>query len=142
MYQYMGYPSQKTNVINRTGRNILQLKEKELDIQKAFVKWLKYKYPKVLFSASAGGMHTSKSQAGKMKAAGYTKGCPDIMIFEPNGDYCGLFIELKRPNGKPTPEQITFIDGLKARGYRATVCYGYEEITKEVDVYFTPSVKH
>lgn len=133
----MGYPSVQKRPFIKSGRSILQLKEKELDIQKAFVKWLKIKYPKVLFSASAGGMRTYRKEAGKMKAAGYTKGCPDIMIFEPRGDYCGLFIELKRPDGKPTPEQIAFIDGLKARGYRATVCYGYEEITKEVDVYFT-----
>jgi hypothetical protein len=138
----MGFPSKIIRPVSDKNRSLLQLKEKELDIQKSFVKWLKYKYPKVLFSASAGGMHTSKSQAGKMKAAGYTKGCPDIMIFEPNGQYCGLFIELKRKSGRASPEQITFIEGLKARGYRAAVCYGYEEITREVDEYFMTRYKH
>ena len=45
------------------------------------VDWLKKQYPGVLFTASAGGMRTSIGVAKKMKRAGYSKGCPDIMIF-------------------------------------------------------------
>lgn len=109
-------------------RNLLQLKKpKEQNIQSTVVTWFKLQYPKALFTASAGGLHTSKSQGSKMKAAGYVKGCPDLLIFEPRGGYFGLMIEMKREGGRATPEQIVFIEQLRQRNYFAVVCTGSQE---------------
>jgi hypothetical protein len=105
--------------------------------QVQFVKWLSLKHSNVLFSSSAGGMRTSIGTACKMKSMGYRKGCPDIMIFEPNTQYRGLFIELKKEKGgQVTPEQKQWIELLNQRGYFAMVCKGAEEAKKVVEMYF------
>ena len=89
----------------------------------------------LLWCASAGGMRTGIRTAVKMKAAGYKKGCPDIMIFEPRAEYCGLFIELKTATGTASPSQKAFIKALEDRGYRAVICKGFEAAKSEIDNY-------
>ena len=121
-------------------RKIPAVKPKEQNIQSSLVRWMKSQYPKMLLTASAGGLHTSKTQAIKMKHAGYTKGCPDMMIFEPRGGYFGLFIELKRPGNKATPEQILFIENLRLRNYHALVCTGLDEAMESISKYMALDV--
>lgn len=118
------------------------------------VSWLKQQYPNVLFTASAGGARTSIGTAVKMKKMGYSKGCPDIMIFEkaicyekytiPNSsitdrrkvEYSGLFIELKREDGGfLSLEQRHWIDKLNERGYKAVVAKGFEEAKQVIQEY-------
>ena len=95
--------------------------------QVELVDWLEHTYPYALFTASAGGMRTSIGTAIKMKRAGYRKGCPDILIFEPRGIYHGLMIELKREkNAKKSDDQIRWIVELATRGYKAEFCFGCE----------------
>lgn len=74
----------------------------------------------VIFCASAGGLHTSKSQAVKMKRAGYQKGCPDITIYEPRHHYHGFTVEVK-VFARATPEQLEWQKVLNDRGYCAAV---------------------
>lgn len=102
-----------------------------------FVNWLEQTYPGILFSSSCGGMRTSIGTAVKMKRAGYKKGCPDIMIFEPRGQYHGLFIEMKREKKSViSPEQKVWINELNKRNYKAVICYGFEDAKKTVEKYF------
>lgn len=105
--------------------------------QVAVSNYLSYKYPSVLWTASAGGMRVSMGTAIKMKRAGYSKGCPDILIFEPRGEYHGLFIEMKRSHGpvKVSDEQKEWIDNLRARNYFAVVARGYDEARIYIDNY-------
>lgn len=104
--------------------------------QERLIKILDKKYPRVLYCASAGGLWTTKLQGGKMKAAGYKKGFPDIMIFEPRGGYSGLFIELKRiTGGTVSPEQKEWLGRLNARGYMAIVCKGCMNAVAALDKY-------
>ena len=90
-----------------------------------------------LYCASAGGVRTSIKQAIKMKATGYVSGVPDMAIYEPRGNYHGLFIELKRSKGGTTsPAQKEWIEQLNKRGYKAIVCKGAYEAIKAIEDYF------
>ncbi len=74
----------------------------------------------VLFCASAGGMRVNIQTGIKMKRAGYKKGHPDMIIYEPRGGYHGMTVELKF-EGKPTPEQVEWARVLNERGYHSII---------------------
>ena len=97
-------------------------KRKESDLQISVANWIRLQYPKTLWTISPSGMKLGKRVAGRFKAMGYLAGTPDIIIFEPRGNYHGLFIEIKMPGGKPSLGQDLFcIEALK-RNYVAWIC--------------------
>jgi len=105
--------------------------------QKAVVKFLKINYPKALYCASAGGMRTSMKQAIKMKAMGYVAGFPDLFIYEPNGLYNGLAIEMKRTKGGVVSnEQKEWLKSLNQRHFKAVTCYGALDAIQTIIKYF------
>ena len=55
-----------------------------------------------------------------LKRQGLKKGVPDICLPVPRGKYHGMYIEMKRIDGKPTAEQKDFINELAKQGY---ACY-------------------
>lgn len=112
--------------------------DSEANQQEIVVKYLRLSYPKVLYCASAGGMRTSYLQAIKMKRTGYVKGFPDLFIYEPNQDYKGLAIEMKKEKGGvASPEQKWWQEQLRNRGYASYICKGSKEAIKVIDEYFT-----
>jgi len=94
-----------------------------------------------LFTATVGGVRLSIGQATALKRQGYSKGVPDILIFEPRGKYHGLMIEMKRqrikgePRGRVSPDQERWKEQLLARGYRSEVCEGFDEAKGVYDAY-------
>ncbi len=114
-------------------KKIYPTEQKEQEI---VVHWLKLQHPRVLFCASAGGMRVSMRTAIKMKAAGYSKGFPDVFIYEPCGGKLGLAIELKRQKGGVVSnEQKDWINALISRGYSAYICYGAAEAINAITAY-------
>lgn len=82
----------------------------------------------------------------RLKSEGQRNGVPDTLLAMPHGikeahtggyigTYCGLFIEMKRPDLKrandPThgcsPEQLDWHARLSQAGYAVVVCYTWEE---------------
>lgn len=58
---------------------------------------------------------------------GNLKGVSDYFIpFAAQGFY-GLFMEFKKKPNTPTPEQLAFLDAMRAQGYRAEVVYSWQE---------------
>lgn len=111
--------------------------ESEANQQEIVIKYLRLAYPNALYCASAGGMRTSYLQAIKMKRTGYVKGFPDLFIYEPNQDYHGLAIEMKKEKGGvASPEQKWWQEQLRNRGYASYICKGNEEAIKVIDEYF------
>ena len=111
--------------------------ESEANQQEIVIKYLRLAYPNVLYCASAGGMRTSYLQAIKMKRTGYVKGFPDLFIYEPNQDYHGLAIEMKKEKGGvASPEQKDWQEQLRNRGYASYICKGNEEAINVIDEYF------
>jgi hypothetical protein len=65
---------------------------------------------------------------GALVAQGLRSGVPDLFLATPVPPYGGLWLELKRRSGgRVTPEQREWIARLRAAGYRAEVCRGWEE---------------
>lgn len=106
----------------------------EREHQRKVIKHLRANYD-VLFSATVGGMDMRPLERIKMVNDGYVKGIPDLLIFEPRGQYHGLMIEMKKPGGKPTPEQLEWQTGLNKKGYKSCICYGVEEGIQCIDEY-------
>lgn len=81
---------------------------------------------KLLFAVGNGG-HRHKATAARMKMEGIRPGVPDLMLPFPAGEFHGLAIELKSRSGYPSREQKDWIERLRANGYRAEVCRGWEQ---------------
>lgn len=108
----------------------------EHEIQVRVVSLLKKMSPQPLFSSTVGGVKVAIHTARRMKEAGYSRGIPDLLIFEPRGEYVGLAMELKAPKGKASAEQVWWIEKLQARGWKALICRGYEECENAIKEYF------
>jgi hypothetical protein len=70
-----------------------------------------------------------------MKSTGYVRGFPDLFIYEPQGKYSGLAIEIKTDKGVASIHQKEWIRKLNERGYRAEICKGYDNVVKTIDSY-------
>lgn len=68
----------------------------------------------------------SPQQAARRKRMGVKKGVPDLCLPVARGRYHGLYIELKTPAGRTTPEQRWWCDQLAAMDYCSLPCYGWE----------------
>ena len=128
------------------------MKAKEDNLQAAVVTYLKLEY-KALYCASLGGQYQKyNSQQLKAKRTGYMKGFPDLFIYEPRGVYNGLAIELKAKGSSPYKKdgsfkkvyseggdrhnQVVWRDDLRARGYKAKFCTGFDDAKETIDKYF------
>ena len=113
----------------------------EHEEQKKLCQYLDLK--KKLYFAVPNGMFlkSKKSSYGiikKMKLEGMKSGVPDIVIPEPNKQYYGLFIEMKREKGSTTTEeQKQWNKALNDRNYLAVICRGFENAKKVIDDYFS-----
>lgn len=94
---------------------------------------------------SRGSDARSRAIGGAMlKAEGVKPGIPDIFLPFPNWAYCGLYIELKKPDLKPvragskrgcSDEQLAFADWCVKFNYAHTVCYGWQEAVNALKSY-------
>ena len=72
----------------------------------------------ILVFAVPNGGKRGKAEAVRMKAEGVLPGVPDLVIPEPRGGFCGLYVEVKRTQGGRLSEaQEKVIAKLRARGY-------------------------
>ena len=72
----------------------------ERTLHKAVCNYLRYRYPSAIFNTDlSGATKLTIGQAVFMKNLRSRRGFPDIVVYEPRGDY-GLFIELKRCCGR------------------------------------------
>lgn len=80
----------------------------------------------LLFHIPNGGLR-SKTEAARMKRQGVKAGVSDLFLPCSRGRWHGLFIELKAAGGRPSADQIRFIEDVRAQGYRAEICVGWTE---------------
>jgi hypothetical protein len=124
------------------------MKHPEYELQKSVCKYLNLKYPNVLYMSDTIA-HSKLTMMQALRNKAIQKDafkCPDLLIFYPNGTYCGLFIELKvkspyKLNGelKKDPHlqgQQSTINTLNIIGYKALFCTGIDEAIKTIDEYF------
>lgn len=92
------------------------------------------KYPELslLHHIPNGGSRDAITGA-KLKAEGVKSGVPDICLPIANGDYHGLYIELKRKEGgSVSANQKRWLADLSKQGYLAKVCYGFEDAQETI----------
>ena len=111
----------------------------EHDIQVIIVDHLEAMEPAPLFSATVGGVRVAMHTALRMKQAGYKKGIPDLLIFEPRNGYVGLALEVKTPTGRASEHQKDWQIKLQERGWRAEICKGLNACIECIDDYFGES---
>ncbi len=99
----------------------------------------------ILVCDFAAGSKLTIGQAVKAKKLRSCRGLPDIMIFQPNKDYHGLFLELKTTSPfkmggdlKQDPhlqEQLHVHCRLFSEGYHVKFVVGFDEARKEIEDY-------
>jgi len=110
----------------RRVRGSAELLEQEALIQWAALTVIKgYRVGDYLVHVPNEGKRGPKA-ASEFKRAGGRAGYPDLILDIPSGEWHGLRIEMKAKGGKPTATQMEWIERLRAVGYRAEVCYGFE----------------
>ena len=121
------------------------MKHLEYDLQVAVCRYLSYQYPDVNYmSDTIANLKLTKTQATrnkKIQKTGFKT--PDLIIFEPNSTFKGLFIELKietpfKKDGtiKASTKdhlklQLETIEKLNEKGYSAHFSWGFD-MTKEI----------
>jgi hypothetical protein len=86
--------------------------------------------PPALYTTFPAGVGKfSPALAGILKKRGMKPGMPDILLF-----YCStcLGIELKRPGGKQSANQIGMESKLRAAGVPVAVCHSVDEVLNEI----------
>ena len=105
----------------------------------AYCKYQSWRLPNCdrIFHIPNGG-HRSITEAKRFKAEGVQAGVSDLCLPVPLNGYHGMYIEMKRPDhtNKPTKDQMDWLDYFNSVGYKAVVCYGYEEAVREIQRYY------
>lgn len=65
--------------------------------------------------------------AAKLKAEGVKSGVSDVFLPVKRGAWSGLYIEMKKPKGKPTAEQLAFGVFVLSQGFGFIVCDHWEK---------------
>tara|TARA_Y100001963_G_scaffold64170_1_gene89488 strand:+ start:223 stop:594 length:372 start_codon:yes stop_codon:yes gene_type:complete len=109
----------------------MERKQSEHTEQVSLFDWChanKSRHPQLdlIFAIPNGGLR-NKAVGKKLKMEGVKAGVPDIFLAVPKGEKHGLFIELKYGTNKPTQTQLDWLQKLRAEGYEAQVCWGFEQ---------------
>jgi hypothetical protein len=121
----------------------------EYQIQKAFCRYVSTQYPKVLFRSDYMSHLFLKPQQGvrnkTIQKEGYKD--PDMAIFEPKGEFHGLFIEFKKESpcykNKPTElkkdehvqAQAKTLQQLREKGYKSEFAWSLDMAMEIIDNY-------
>jgi VRR-NUC domain. len=62
----------------------------------------------------------------RLREQGVKPGVPDLCLPVPRGRYNGLYLEMKKPGGTESPEQVWWREKLTEQGYFSTVSHGWE----------------
>lgn len=89
---------------------------------------------RMMFAIPNGG-ERNKIVAANLKAEGVRKHVPDICLPVPRGAWHGLFIEMKKIGGVLHPGQAEYLVQLRAQGFGACVCWGWEAAVKTLEAY-------
>lgn len=94
------------------------------------------KYPELqwLHAIPNGGLR-DKITAGKLKAEGVRKGVSDVSLPVRRKVFSGLYIEMKKPGGKASKEQIEFGEFVQNQGFLFYVCDNWQYAANIIESY-------
>lgn len=89
----------------------------------------------LVFAVPNGGGRT-RYWGRRLKAEGVKRGVSDLVVLEPRGPHHGLVVELKKPGGAASDEQLEFLAACRERGYCALLAQeGLEAAWRDVQRY-------
>lgn len=114
--------------------------------QAAILEWAEYekrKHPELelLYHVPNGGKRDAKT-AAILKRCGVKAGVPDLVLPVARCGYHGLYIELKVGKNRTSKNQDRWLENLNAQGYKAVVCYGFNETTNMILRYLEGEIEH
>ena len=59
-------------------------------------------------------------------------GLSDLVFYSKSGE--AVFIEVKTPTGRASPEQISFLERMRSYGFKAGICRSVDEALKLIGV--------
>ncbi len=120
----------------------------EADVQLHVCQYLRLQYPQVLFRSDyASGLKLTMYQAKRHASLQSGRAWPDLMLYEPRGNFVGLALELKRDgttilkrNGElvSSPhiqEQAHTLKTLAKCGWMGQFAIGFEQAKHFIDQY-------
>jgi hypothetical protein len=135
-------------VVNQTAKS-WQLSEYQE--QCIVADYLRKRWPKVLFTATLGGVYVGIGSGKKLKKQGYLKGVPDLLICKPTKEawiytdtgrtiypysYIGLAIEMKvGKGGVVSDDQKRVMAQFEREGWKVLVAHGADEAIKAIEEY-------
>lgn len=95
------------------------------------------KYKELAWFHSIQNEETSGSaiRGARGKASGKRKGVSDMSLPVKRGPYSGFYLELKKPGGKPSKEQLEFGKFVTEQGFMFAVVVGHEEAWAAIQWY-------
>lgn len=88
-----------------------------------------------LLAIPNGGKRSGPREGARLKAEGVKPGVSDLLLPLRRGGFGGLWIELKAPGKKPTPEQRRWIERMTTAGYFATWTDDWERAAQIITAY-------
>lgn len=109
-------------------------------IQAALIDWWnrvhgEYGIPEILLFAIPNGGWRDPVGAKILKSEGQRNGVSDLFLSVPRGDYHGLYVEMKAPEGVTSDAQRVFLKAVGAQGYLGRVCYSVASAMDEIRLY-------
>lgn len=78
------------------------------------------------------GGKRDKATAVALKRQGVKAGVPDICLPVARNGFHGLYIELKAGKNTATQNQKRWLNFLNSQGYKAVICYGWQQAKDEI----------
>jgi hypothetical protein len=91
----------------------------------------------VLWCHSPNEIKAKVQYMAKRKQMGVKSGVPDVLIFEPKGEFIGLAIELKAGYNKPSENQLKWLDDLTKKGWLAVWSNSLDEVIDIIEKYLS-----
>lgn len=76
-----------------------------------------------------------------LKAEGVKAGVPDLCLPVARTKYHGLYIELKTKTGKPSKQQLRWLESLSSQGYLTAICHGWLPASRLIASYLAGNNK-
>ena len=114
-------------------------------LHKQICEYIAWQYPDAIFNTDMSGVRLTIGQAKKLKKLRSSNKMPDIPIYEPRGQYCGLFIEVKKETpytnsgtlkrSEHLEAQEQMLINLTKRGYKAKFVWTFDMAKDLIDNY-------
>lgn len=103
------------------------MKHEESNIQIVCINWFRLMYPNLRLYAIPNGGNRNVITAAIMKREGVMRGVADLFLMHASNGYHGLYIEIKTPKGKQSPEQKAFEHSALLEGYEYKIARSLDE---------------